>query len=279
MEASTSVTRIAHLSDVHMLDTRPSRSRPRYGLGVHFLSFGRRLDAHGRSRKLARGLAAARRSGAQHYVISGDLTEIGLEGEFETFAEVLHDSGIAPERVTLVPGNHDAYTSPDAWRHALAGPLRAYAPTSASSPGHVVERGGVAFLPVDVACHQPITRSAGELTTDAADALEARLSDPALRKKSVVLVQHHPPFSHPSSAWQWIDGLRGWARLMDLLVRFPNVQVLHGHLHHVVDRIVGLGRSRIFGAPATVDDSLDVARVRLYDVRGGVLESQGILEG
>jgi len=63
---------------------------------------------------------------------------------------------------------------------------------------------------------------------------------------------------------------------MSLVERFPAVHVLHGHLHHVVSRVVGLGRERIFGAPAIVDDADDLPRVRLYDLRDGVLESAGL---
>ena len=117
---NTNAMRIAHLSDVHMLDARPSRARSGYSMGHRFLSFGRPLDAELRKRKLAHALSASRRVGADHVVVSGDLTEIGAPGEFETLAEVLHDSGIPADRMTLVPGNHDLYTSPT---HG-AGPFR-----------------------------------------------------------------------------------------------------------------------------------------------------------
>jgi len=66
-------TRIAHLSDVHMLDSRPSRTRSGWSMGHRFLSFGRPLDPVGRRRKLAHALSAARRVGAHHVVISGDV--------------------------------------------------------------------------------------------------------------------------------------------------------------------------------------------------------------
>ncbi len=271
-------SRIAHLSDVHMLAARPGRSRAPYDLSTRFVSIGRRLDPRSRSRKLARAIGAAEKAGASHFVFSGDLTEMGAPEEYEAFAEVLHETKIAPERVTLVPGNHDAYSGADAWKKAMEGPLAAFAPTSASEPGRVVDLGEIALLPLDVALHQPVTRSSGELTADAADALEHRLRDPALRHKALVVVQHHPPYPHAASLWQWIDGLRGWARSMELLGRFPRAHVLHGHLHYAIDRIVTLGRSRVFGAPAVVDDPSHVARVRIYDLREGALESAGILE-
>lgn len=278
MNPTKNITRIAHVSDVHMLERRPGRSRSDYDLRVQFLSFGRRLDAQARVAKLNRALHAAVRSGAEHIVVSGDLTESGTKEQFEHLAETLHETRIAPERITLVPGNHDAYTTGDAWSQAIRGPLRAFAPSS--EVGKVVEHGDLCLLPLDVSIHQPITRSAGLLTAEAAAGLWKRMRDTALQRKSLVIVQHHPPFSHALGPWQWIDGLRGTERLMDLLQAFPHVQVLHGHLHHVVDRGAvpreKHQRPRIFGAPAVCEDDDTSPRVRMYDLRDGALESTGL---
>jgi 3',5'-cyclic AMP phosphodiesterase CpdA len=236
------------------------------------VSYARTLDSRERARKLSRALAETVSRGATHVVISGDLTEIGSDAQFEALAASLHDSGITPDRVTLVPGNHDAYTSHDGWRRALGGPLEAFRASSASEPGQVVDRGEVVFLPIDSTCYQSIARSGGELTAETAAALARRLNDPALQSRAVVLVQHHPPFQHKPGPWNWIDGLRGSARLTELLAKHTNVQVLHGHLHRLADRL--LGNSRVFGAPAVVDDG-DAPRVRMYEARGGVLVSEG----
>src|ERR1700684_4155289 len=179
MSAQTTPTRIAHLSDIHLLDeTRTDRVRARsYDLSTHFVSIGRPLDPVERRQKLRNGLQAAKRAGANHFVISGDLTEMGTKAQYDVLAETLHESGVAPWRITLVPGNHDAYDSPTAWRDALDGVLRPWAPTSARNPGAVVDVGDVCFLPVDVACHQPVTRSAGEIDDGAVAALERRVID------------------------------------------------------------------------------------------------------
>jgi len=101
-------------------------------------------------------------------------------------------------------------------------------------------------------------KAGGELREEAARALEKRLDDPALRDKTVVIVQHHPP-----TPPQLVDGLRGYERVLAMLRRHPRVRLLHGHIHALVDR------ARTFGAPATVDDSPRSPRVRLYDVEGG----------
>jgi 3',5'-cyclic-AMP phosphodiesterase len=275
---NANATRIAHLSDVHMLDARPKRDRSGYSMGHRFLSLGRPLDAVGRRTKLTRALSSARRVGADHVVISGDLTEIGSPGEFECLAETLHDSGVSPERVTLVPGNHDLYTSADAWTRALEGPLAAYRATSASEPGRIVECAGVRLLPLDVARYQPVTRSAGWIDEHTLDLVHRRGADPGLGDRPLVVVQHHPPFVRATQAWQWVDGLLGAARLMSILEAFRHLFVLHGHLHSAVNRVLGCGVARVLGATAIVDDQ-DAPRVRLYDVRDGRLEAAGLVTG
>jgi len=275
---NANATRIAHLSDVHMLDARPKRDRSGYSMGHRFLSLGRPLDALGRRSKLTRALSSARRVGADHLVISGDLTEIGSPGEFECLAETLHDSGMAPGCVTLVPGNHDLYTSSDAWSRALAGPLAAYRATSAGEAGRIVECAGVRLLPLDVARYQPVTRSAGWIDDRTLDIVQRRGADAALSDRPLVVVQHHPPFVRTTQAWQWVDGLLGAARLMAILEAFHHLFVLHGHLHAAVNRVLGCGVARVLGATAIVDDR-DAPRVRLYDVRDGRLEAAGLVTG
>ncbi len=292
--------RIAHLSDVHILDARAPAAigagarQARYRLATKFVSLGRGIDPQDRSRRLARALASAKANGAEHFVISGDLTEVGEDAEFEHFAGVLHDARLPEGSVTLVPGNHDAYTLPNAWKKALAGPLARFASGSAAKPGRVVDRGPVVFLPIDSSCFQTIAWSGGLFTRAMAEAVERRLVDPAFRNAAVVLVQHHPPFHpHALPIVRWIDGLRGGAEVLDLLARHPRLQLLHGHLHRVLDRILATtGRApttrapdqespsptRLFGAPATCDGTNDASSFRLYDVRDGALRAAPILE-
>jgi 3',5'-cyclic-AMP phosphodiesterase len=270
-------TRIAHISDAHVLDPRPSRTRPGWALRTRFLSFGRPLDAEGRCRKLTGALECAKRVGANHIVISGDLTEIGAPGEYETLAEMLHDSGIAPERFTLVPGNHDVYSAADGWRWALEGPLAAFARTSATNEvGKIVEVAGVNLMPIDATFHQPVTRSAGEITPLALEALARHSVDPALADRPLLAIQHHPPFFRATGALHWLDGLVGAGRMMAILGAVRHLFVLHGHLHTIIDRALGGGVSRIFGATAVVDDRHS-PRVRIYDVRDGSFESAGLV--
>jgi Icc protein len=270
---------IAHLSDLHMLEARPAQARSVLELSMRFAAFGQAPTPNARIARLAAAVRAARDAGAAHLVISGDLTELGTPEQFETFAEVLADARIDPDRVTLVPGNHDAYTRADSWRRALEGPLAPFRRTSAAGNGTVVERARAFILPLDVACHQHFTRAAGELTTGAADALEARVRDLSGRGRPVVIVVHHSPIAHRPRAWQWLHGLRGGERILDLLARYPDVHVLHGHLHHEVELSLDGRRPRVFGAPAVVDDPERSPRVRLYEAAGSFLRSLPAAKG
>ena len=275
----SNTARIAHVSDLHLLDARPARARARHEQPEGTRGFGRALGPRQRVDKLIAALQAAQVAEAVHLVISGDLTELGLPEQFETLAETLFDARIDPDRVTLVPGSHDAYTRPDAWARALNGPLARFRRASAAAGGSVVERAKAFFLPLDVTCHQPVGRSAGELTAHAADALERRVHDLSGRGRPVVIVLHHSPVLHTPRAWDRLHGLRGGARIVDLLTRYPDLHVLHGQLHHDVDLSIDARRPRILGAPAVVDDRPHAPRVRIYETAGSSLRTDASLAG
>lgn len=263
--------RLAHLSDLHLLsDDARSRS-----WAAKFVSIHRPLDIAGRKTKFARALADTHARGAQHLVVSGDLTEVGAPAEFQVLADLLADSPFAPEQITLVPGNHDAYTARDGWKRAFAGPLAPYRKTSSTTPDRVdpVDLGSVILLPVDTTRYQSVASSFGVFTASTADALRVHLRGTTESATPRVVVQHHPPFPRKSAAWQFIDGLQGWQSLFDILLANPTLALLHGHLHQVMTRVLGSQHARVFGASATVDDR--EPRLRVYELVQGVLASVG----
>ena len=306
------VRRIAHLSDVHILDARGGTRGARYRFATKLVNIGQgAVDPMRRMRRLARALRTAKEHHADHIVISGDLTEVGEDVEFEQFAEILHDANLPEDSVTLVPGNHDVYTRGDAWTRAMQGPLARFASASAATAGKVVDRGDVAFLPIDTTRFQTMAWSGGLFTEETAGKVNQRMKDPAFRDKAMVLVMHHPPF-HPIRAMKWIDGLRGGANVLQLLAQHPTLALLHGHLHRIFNHILAtssaafavFGRSaeelvlrkaeandtstRLFGAPATCNgpDESDgsegssskgtEAGLRFYDVVDGLLHAHEI---
>jgi len=232
-----------------------------------YLTLGRTTNATRRRARAMHALQQAARADADHLVVTGDLTEDGVEPQFEVLAEVLAASGWNPRQVTLVPGNHDAYTDPDAWTRALGGPLRAYAPTSA--PGVVVRLRDADLLPVSTAIHQSVTRSAGAIDPDQLEHVTRHAQARVATGRPLILAQHHPPLKHKLGPVQWIDGLEQHAELTRILERYDCVHVLHGHTHMALDRPVRPGaHARIF----STEDVLSSRRpLRVYVARHGRL--------
>lgn len=234
---------------------------------LRYLSFGRELCAKERRRRALDALVRARMTEADHVVVTGDLTEDGVAAQFEALAEVLFESRISPERVTLVPGNHDLYDHGEAFSRALEGPLCAYAKTS--RPGAVTELRDAIVVPVSTAVPLPVTRASGAIEEGTLARLARLAEDPHFAWKVVLSAQHHPPGRHAIAAWHWIDGLQAPEAMDALLARSERLHVLHGHAHRSTDRAVRAGASpRVFGAEAVVDGE---TTVRLYRATCGRL--------
>ena len=104
--------KIAHFSDLHLLSLE--------GVPAHrFLN--KRLTGwinlrlkRGSIHRSAYVRAIARevtRLDIEHVVVTGDLTNLALESEFELVRDLFEqDLGLDPSRVTIAPGNHDLYT-------------------------------------------------------------------------------------------------------------------------------------------------------------------------
>lgn len=261
------MTILAHLSDLHLLEPRYGERRFGPRARLSYLSLLRPLDPRDRVRRARHALAEAKRWGFDHLVVTGDVTEDGVDAQFEVLAEVLSESGIPRERVTIVPGNHDAYDDGAAFERALRGPLSPYAATSA--PCSVVDLRDVCILPVSTAMHQTPLSSAGSIAKAELEALDRRVRDPALRRRAVIVAQHHQPGVSAFPPAQWLDGFREHAPLAALFAAHEGLSVVHGHTHRAVDkRVHGSMHARVFSALAVVESG---APLRRYEVNDGRL--------
>jgi 3',5'-cyclic AMP phosphodiesterase CpdA len=241
--------RIAHLSDLHLLALEgvpAHRFLNKRATGWVNLRL-KRGSVHRRSyvEVIAREIA---RSEFDHVVITGDLTNLALESEFQVARDLLErDLGLPPDRVTIVPGNHDVYT-----RGAMRSRRfeRYFAPWLAGDlPDLAVDVGGVRFpivklrgpaavVALSSAVPRPPFVAAGELGEAQVRSLARILDHPEVRRRTPVLVLHHPP-AHPwSRLKEHLEGLRDAEALLSVLGHLPHGLVLHGHLHRRIQRPV-----------------------------------------
>lgn len=261
------MTHIAHLSDLHLLEANHAERRGLTRRRLAYLSAGRPHDAADRRRRALAALRAARESGADHVVVTGDLTEDGIDAQYEVLAEVLAESRLSPSRVTLLPGNHDVYDTRDAFARALSGPLAAFAATSRI--GVPLSLRDAVILPVSTAIAQSYHLSAGSLGEPEIAATNAFAESTRRSGQTVILAMHHPPNRRMNPVMQWFDGFRDHVALGALLEAHDHVHVLHGHAHELSDRGVRAGATpRIFGADAVVSAA---SPVRFYQARHGRL--------
>src|ERR1700735_4309703 len=113
--------RLVHFSDVHVQVDYLHESW--FGLGwrrwaalLEMYGFQRYKRYINAERSLAALAQAAVDQGADHTILSGDLTAMALEEEFQRARKALGEVSAIPRRFTVIPGNHDVY-APDAARN------------------------------------------------------------------------------------------------------------------------------------------------------------------
>jgi 3',5'-cyclic-AMP phosphodiesterase len=159
-------------------------------------------------------------------LVTGDITDCGLEEEFAIAAELL---GRLPMPVYVTPGNHDRR---ETLRSAFA------------SPGYLPKTGPLNFViaapPVRVIALDSLVEgeSFGVLSEPTLDFLEESLSA-GLQTPTIVML-HHPPALSGIGHMDEIRLLGGAERLEAILRRHPTVErVLCGHHHRAIQHRFG----------------------------------------
>ncbi len=221
---------LAHLSDPHLSPLPVPGWRELAGKrALGWLNWTRnRHKAYRRDMldAVVRDLQAQR---PDHIAVTGDLVNIALEAEFAPAHAWLQRVG-STDRVTVVPGNHDAYVRATRNRSAeIWGDYSRGDGTGVNDPvtfPFVRRRGPLALIGVTTAVPTPplmATGSLGEAQCDALDRVLAKLCGEQVFR---VLLIHHPLRSD-----SWHKRLTDADALLALLKRHGVELVLHGHDH------------------------------------------------
>jgi 3',5'-cyclic AMP phosphodiesterase CpdA len=284
---------IAHLTDVHLGPI--GGFTPRYwnlkrGLGyANWIRKRRYVHLRPVLDRIVADMEAQR---PDHIAVTGDLANIGLPQEHINALAWLKALG-PPDRVTVVPGNHDTYSrigrDPGARRWAAymssnAAGL-AYAGGDGASFPFVRVIGEVALIGVDSAVETPPLMAWGRIGERQLDRL-ARVLE---RLRSVGLFRlvlvHHPPLRGQADAAR---GLRDALALERVLEQGGTELVIHGHNHRNMlawlpcssagrDNQTG-GRIAVVGAPSASRGRHHhheaLGRYNLYRIERAATDSQ-----
>jgi 3',5'-cyclic AMP phosphodiesterase CpdA len=273
--------RIAHLSDLHLLDLEGA---------VPYRLFNKRITGYLNIRFHRKSVhkpfaveAAARAIGrldVDQVVITGDVSNLALENEFERVRSFLSEHlRLPPERVSLVPGNHDTYTGGShrsrRFARAFAEHLRSDLP-ELTPPGEVFPyvqlRGPAAIIGISTALPRPPLVASGAIGEVQLRALEAILAHPEVRDRTPVILQHHPIHNPPSRAKRALEGLQDAEDEARVLGKLRRGLVLHGHLHRRVHRRLATERGHLEAIGATSasllhDSDERMAGFNVYEIR------------
>ena len=221
---------LAHLSDPHL---PPLPSAGLFELAgkraLGYLNWKRNRHRYHRRDVVDALISDLHTQMPDHIAITGDLVNLALEAEFAPALAWLQSVG-PPDRVTVVPGNHDAYVRAaahrltDSWASYLVGD-DAIDQDNDIFPA-LRRRGPLALIGVSSGVPTPPLMATGRLGRSQMDALESLLSALASEQVFRVLLIHHPLRSSARA-----KRLTDSAELLALLKQYGVELVLHGHDH------------------------------------------------
>lgn len=228
--------RFVHCSDIHLLDLKgtsvSSFFNKRLTGGVNLLlSRGRKHD-QGLFDRIVEGARAYR---AERLVVTGDLTNLALESEFELVRRKLDDAGLP---VTVIPGNHDTYTRGSVrsrrFEHYLGHFMDGEREQGADYP-FVQRYGDVALVGLTTAIPSLPLVAVGRVGDEQLARLGRMLDVLAREGRARVVLIHHPVI--PGVAKPRHD-LLDLAAFGKVIAEHGAELILHGHEHRRIEGFI-----------------------------------------
>jgi 3',5'-cyclic AMP phosphodiesterase CpdA len=234
------VLKIAHVSDLHVLAP--------LGVELRRVLFSKRITGYAnvlmkRARVYRRdyllSVLSAAAAAADQLVVTGDITNLSLESEYEEAVRLLAELARSTE-VTIIPGNHDIYLPAvqheRRFLHHFGALLTSDLPELAldlpAGPFPSVKlRGPCAIIGLTSAVPRPPFVSAGYVGREQLAALARVLRHPEVARRTPVVLIHHSPFDYRFQLEQLRGGLVDARALRRALAPLARGLVLYGHLH------------------------------------------------
>ena len=174
-----------------------------------------------------------------HIVVTGDLTHLGLPAEFVKARQLLNALG-APSKVTVIPGNHDAYVAA-----ALERGLAHWAEYMISDKQEIADgkplayetlfpslriRGSIALIGVSTARPCSTFLAVGCIGKEQRQRFEKMLIETGRRGLFRVILIHHPPVSGVVSRRKRLTDAEAFRSIVQ---QHGAELILHGHAHRL----------------------------------------------
>jgi len=229
---------LAQLSDPHLSSLERVRKRDLLGKrALGYLSWLVNRRAEHRVEVLAALVRDLHCQQPDHIVITGDLTHLGLPHEFEEAKDWLCTLG-SSSRVTVVPGNHDAYVAASwdrsfpQWAPYMISDSDGHQTVTTSGGGTTFPslrvRGPIALIGVSTARPSAPFLAVGSLGASQLHKLGEVLEQAGREQLFRIVLMHHPPLP---GIVRWRKRLTDSAHFRAVVARYGAELVLHGHAH------------------------------------------------
>jgi 3',5'-cyclic AMP phosphodiesterase CpdA len=181
--------RIVHLSDIHVwqYSFNPFHLINKRAVGILSLLAGRARRF--RRERLRAVVERVLSLGPDHILITGDLTTTALPGEFLAGRRALADLLSDPARVTVIPGNHDRYTTGSVRYRIFEEWFGAFAPPG-PYPWLRPLDDQTAILGLDATRSHLSAR--GYLSPEQLERARDLVADPEARPRRLIVANHYP---------------------------------------------------------------------------------------
>ena len=223
--------RLAHFSDPHRGPVPPLAFGDFFGKRLigHLNWVKRRAPVHDAA-LLDRIVSHLREREPDHIAVSGDLVNLGLESEIFRARKWLENIG-APEKVSVVLGNHDAYVSGSfetacaAWREFMGG---GDSSEKIAFPYRREIGGGILLLGANSAKATAPFMATGYFLEEQAERLARALEEGARKGLFRIVMIHHTPLERAAPHHARLIGAK---LFRDVIKTYGAELILHGHTH------------------------------------------------
>ncbi len=231
----TDVFKLAQISDVHLSPI--TGFTPRYWNAKRTLGYlnwlKNRQHVHRRetAELIARDIAG---QSPDYIAVTGDLANLGLPGEYAKALDWLQVLG-GPHRVSVIPGNHDIYSTGlgpvsclDDWADYMRSNGQPPAEKGRATFPYVRRFGKIAIIGLNSAYPTPLFIAAGRVGEEQLAVLATCLDTLRAEDMTRVVLIHHPPLPGQTPPRRALTDAEA---LQKVLQSHGAELVLHGHNH------------------------------------------------
>lgn len=231
--------RIVQISDLHVLSPLGAEWR-RAVFNKRITGFANVIRERGRVyREEYLRLVLDEAKSADHVLVTGDITNLALESEYERSREMLDEIAEHAE-VTVIPGNHDIYLPENLTDQRFERTFSDFMISDipelsieipAGSYPFVKLRGPLAIIGLSTAVPRPPFIASGLIGSAQLSAFRRVLAHPEVSARTPIILIHHDPLDSPSDFDQVLSGLIDAPAFRGAIHHLASGLVLYGHLH------------------------------------------------